>query len=495
MLILGLDSGTQSAKACIWDLQGTCVARAMRPLSVQNPRDGWAEQDPGEWWEAARGAVAEVVSQVDPGQIAGLGVAFQRETFALLDDTEAAVRPGILWLDIRASEEVSAAARHVAPDAYHRRTGKPLDVTSVLPRMLWLARHEPGILSRCRRWTDVGAYLVGKLTGTPATCTAGADTTGLVDVQSRWWAPDLLTAAGLDRLEMPGLFEPGAVAGALTAEAARATGLREGIPVVLAGGDGQSFAVGLGARSGSGFTLTLGTSIVLGLPSLAPSISSLYRTLIAARPDGQYLLEAVIQAGTYIVRWFTDTFGGAEQEAETERAVSDVPPGSAGLVTVPHWWGVRFPESMPQARGATIGWSHVHTRWHFLRSLLEGVAFELKKLAADFGHERPGIDAPLVTAAGGGARSGTWLRILCDTMDLPLARSVEAEPAALGAAILASVALGGYADVDTASRAMTRRGEILQPDPDTRTRYEALFRSSYLPLREAALRISGLTPR
>ena len=145
---------------------------------------------------------------------------------------------------------------------------------------------------------------------------------------ARWWAPDLLAAAGLDRMKMPGLFEPGAVAGVLTADAARATGLREGIPVVLAGGDGQSFAVGLGARSGSGFTLTLGTSIVLGLPSLAPSISSLYRTLIAARPDDQYLLESVIQAGTYIVRWFSDTFGGAAQDRKRSARSPTSRPGA-----------------------------------------------------------------------------------------------------------------------------------------------------------------------
>jgi xylulokinase len=302
---------------------------------------------------------------------------------------------------------------------------------------------------------------------------------------------------------MPGLFEPGAVAGALAPDPAQATGLREGIPVVLAGGDGQTLAVGLGVRPARGFTLTLGTSIVLGAPSATPSISSLYRTLISARPDRQYLLESVIQSGTYIVRWFTDTFGvpaeGGDAEsadADAERTVTEIPPGSDGLVTVPHWWGVRFPESMPHARGATIGWSHLHTRAHFQRSLLEGVAFELKKLVADFQREKPGLDAPRITASGGGARSGAWLRILCDTIGIPLARAVEPEPAALGAAILAAVSVSAFPDVDAASESMVEAGEVLQPYPETTARYEALFRAAYLPLREAALRISrGITPR
>ncbi len=145
-MFLGLDCGTQSAKAGIWDGHGTCLARAARPLSVQTPAEGWAEQDPREWWESARGAIAEAVARVGAARVAAMGVSFQRETFALLDGRGADVRPAILWLDIRAAAEVEEAARRIGADAYHRRTGKPLDVTSVLPRMLWLARHEPAAL-------------------------------------------------------------------------------------------------------------------------------------------------------------------------------------------------------------------------------------------------------------------------------------------------------------------------------------------------------------
>jgi xylulokinase len=125
---LGLESGTQSAKACVWDLRGRCVARAARSLSVRTPAEGWAEQDPREWWDAARGALAGAASQVDASEIAAIGVAFQLETFALLDDDGEAVRPAILWLDIRASEEVTEAARLVGADAFDQRTGKQLDV-------------------------------------------------------------------------------------------------------------------------------------------------------------------------------------------------------------------------------------------------------------------------------------------------------------------------------------------------------------------------------
>jgi len=496
MFVLGLDSGTQSAKACVWDLHGHCHARASRPLTVSTPQEGWAEQDPAEWWQSARAAIAEAASEVDPSRIAAMGVAFQRETFTLLDDSGSALRPGILWLDIRAGAEVEEASRRLGADAFHRRTGKPLDVTSVVPRMLWIARHEPGVFARARSWADVGSFLFGKLTGTPATCVAGADTTGLVDMAARWWAPDILSCAGLDGVRMPGLFEPGAVVGSLTREAAEATGLLRGLPVVAAGGDGQALAVGLGAGAGRGFTLTLGTSVVLGLPRAASSVSKLYRTLISARPDRQYLLESVIQSGTYILRWFEETFGraGPSVDEDGERKVSALSPGSDGLITIPHWWGVRFPESMPEARGAMLGWSHRHTRAHFLRSILEGVAFELRKLVQDFQEELPGSAALPVTACGGGTRSRAWLRILCDTLGATIVLNEDPEPAALGAAILSAEAIGAFPDVDTAARAMIHTGETLNPDPGAASRYEALFRGSYLPLREAALRMFNSPP-
>lgn len=492
---LGLDSGTQSAKAGIWDAHGTRLAQASRSLSVQTPAEGWAEQDPEQWWESAREAIAEAVSRVDASRIAAMGVSFQRESFALLDADGRAVRPAVLWLDIRSSAEVEEAARRLGARAYHERTGKPLDVTSVLPRMLWLARHEPAAVARAARWVDVGSYLLERLTGTSVTCVAGADTTGLVDLDSRLWSPERLAACGLDRLRMPGLIEPGSVAAGLTPQAARATGLEPGLPVAAGGGDGQCLSVGLGAAPGKGFTLTLGTSAILGLPRMAPSISSLYRTLVAARPDRQYLLESVIQSGTYIVKWFQDTFpggppsSGSPSAGDGESLLERIPRGSDGLVTVPHWWGVRFPESLPEARGATLGWSHRHSRAHFLRSILEGVAFELRTLAEEYRAAFPGEPLARISACGGGARSRAWLHILCEAMAMPILLTDEPEPAARGAAMLSAVGVGAFRHIDAAAAAMVREKETVVPDPAGVSRYEQLYRGSYLPLRKAALRL------
>jgi xylulokinase len=493
--VIGLDCGTQSAKACIWDLKGRCVSRASAPLSVATPHPGWAEQDPEEWWGSARAAVAQAASAIDPGCIIALGIAFQRETFTLTDSHRVPLRPGILWLDIRASEETAEVSAAFGAEACHRLTGKPLDVTSAVPRMLWIARHEPDVFRRAARWMDVCSFVAERMTGDFATCVAGADTSGLVDLATRQWSPELRSIAGLGQIELPRLVEPGAVIGSLLPDAAHAMGVPPGLPVVAAGGDGQALSVGMGIGIGDGFTLTLGTSIALGLLSAHPSVAGLYRTLIAALPGSHYLLESVIQSGTYILRWFAESFGNGQDDAggieAWEQEIAALPPGSDGLVTIPHWWGVRFPESDPDARGATLGWSHQHTRAHFLRSILEGVGFELKRFQQGFARECPEAKTRHVTVCGGGARSAAWLRILCDIMGMPLRVLDEQEPTALGAAMLAAVAAGAFTDPGGAARAMVGIGQILQPDPAAGECYDAIYERVYTPFRAASLALSA----
>ncbi len=493
--ILGLDCGTQSAKACIWDREGRCVARASAPLSVSAPHPGWAEQDPAEWWGSARAAIAQAASSIDATRLVALGIAFQRETFTLADARGAPLRPGILWLDIRADGETAEISGTFGADAIHRLTGKPLDVTSAVPRMRWIAHHEPDVLRRAARWMDVCSCIVERMTGELVTCVAGADTSGLVDLSTRRWSTELRGLAGLGRIDLPRLVEPGTIVGGVTPDAARLLGVPPGLPVVAAGGDGQALAAGSGIGLDGGFSLSLGTSITLGLHSDTPSIADLYRTLIAADPGRRYLLESVIQSGTYILRWFTDAFGQGREASGAidawEPAVAALPPGSDGLVTIPHWWGVRFPESRSDARGATLGWSHQHGQAHFLRSILEGVGFELKLLQKGFARECPGAQRHRMTVCGGGSRSAAWLRILCDVTGLAVRVIDEQEPAALGAALLAAVGTGVFPDTTAAAAALLRIGRTLAPDRAAAARYDALYEELYIPLRTASLSLSA----
>jgi len=487
--LIGVDSGTQSTTACVWTAGGRRLAAASVPLRVRSPQPGWAEQDPRAWWASARSAIRQVLEVVPPARIAAVGVAFQRETFTLADPRGRFLRPGILWLDVRAGPQAAALARQWGAARVHRRTGKPLDVTSAAARLMWLRRHEPECLRRAGRWVDVGAALAYGLTGRHATCVAGADTCGLVGLRSRRWIDAHLHRVGLRAEQMPDLVEPGDVIGYVTAAAARGTGLPRGTPVVAAGGDGQVFSVGVGAARPPGrMSLALGTSVVLGLPCEEAPISPLFRTLIAARPGGGYLLESVIQSGTYLLRWFADRFaaGDAWTLDRWDRQAARVPAGCEGLLTVPNWWGVRFPVVADDARGATLGWSDHHGPAHFYRSLLEGLAFELRGLIDCYREQFARRLGRTIRAGGGGTRSRHWPQILADVTGAAVEVPAERHSTALGAAMLAGVAVGAFADVRAAAGAMVRVCRRLLPEPGRRRLYDALYREVYAPLRRAA---------
>ena len=489
--LMGIDSGTQSTTVCVYSATGRRLARASAPNAVRTPRPGWAEQDARSWWSSTRSAIRGALEQVPARRIAAVGLAYQRETFALLDGRGRPVRPGILWLDVRADEEVEQIAREIGPGRYHRRTGKPLDVTSAAARLLWLRRHERAALAAAKTWMDVGGYLAGKLTGRWATCVAGADTCGLVDLHKRDWIDDYVAPAGLKRGHLPELVEPGAVIAGICRAAARQTGLSEGLPVIAAGGDGQVFNVGMNAAGAYETSLTLGTSIVLGVSCPKAPISPLFRTLLSA--SGGYLLESVLQAGTYLLRWFVEQFGGTE--SSWDRQIARIPPGCEGLVTLPNFWGIRFPKALPDARGATLGWSNHHTPAHFYRSLLEGLSFELRRLLTAYRAMFPRQLRRAIHVGGGGTRSRHWRGILADVTGSAIRPAREDEAVALGAAVLAGVGIGRFADARRGAAAMVRLREPVAPDRGRGRLYGRLYADVYARLLEATADVSAALRR
>jgi xylulokinase len=255
---------------------------------------------------------------------------------------------------------------------------------------------------------------------------------------------------------------------------------------VAAGGDGNVFALGTGALDPGEMTLALGTSVVLGVQWPEPVIAPLFRTLIA--PQGGCLLECVLQSGTYLLRWFIRRFGG--DEAAWDRRAARIAAGAEGLVTLPHWWGVRFPEPVPEMRGATVGWADHHTPAHFYRSLLEGASLEVRRFDLEL-RKRLGHVGGAVRAGGGGTASRLWTRVLADVLGQPLAIGRETEPTALGAAILAAVGVGLFPGVAAACRAMTRAPRTIRPDPRRAALYARLYETAYAPLLDALAPVFG----
>ena len=490
-LVLAVDCSTTAAKAVALDGTGAVAASAARPLDLDQPAPGRHEQDAEQWWSATVGALTATVAALAaddpgaPGRIAAIAVTHQRESFACLDADGRPVRPAILWLDSRASAEIA----ELGSDHVRDLSGKPPDVTPSLYKLAWLARHEPRQLGGAAQVAEVHGFLTERLTGRRVTSTASADSLGLLDLAAGGWSPELMALAGVRRDQLADLMPPGSVIGPVRPDVAQAIGLPPGVPLVAGIGDGQ--AAGLGAdvtARGVGY-LNLGTSMVMGVPSPAYLTGAAFRTLAGA-PAGTFVLETVLNAASYLAGWFRSEFGdpalGGAVDPALEAAAAAVPPGADDLLTTPYWNCAQTPYWDTAARGAVIGWHGGHTRAHLYRSLLEGVAFELR-LHLDGLEAATGTRVELLRAMGGGSRSPLWQQIVADVTGRDVQLCAGEEISARGAAVLAWTGAGlpvpGHAaspgadgeDLAAVARSMASFGATITPRREVTATYDRLF--------------------
>ncbi len=483
-LVVAVDCSTTAVKAVVLGPAQEVLAEASAPLATSQPRPLWHEQDAGEWWTGTRTAIAAAVAQVDPARIGAICLTHQRETFVCLDEAGGPLRPAILWVDARAHEEIAS----LGTTEVHRVSGKPADTTPAIYKLAWLSRHEPQVTATAARIGDVQAYLAWRMTGSWATSRASADTLGLLDLARGDWSPELLALAGVSREQLPVLVPAGHPLGELTAAAAGELGLPGPVTLVAGIGDGQSAGLALGAAEPGVAYLNLGTSMVLGVRADGYVWDRAFRTLDGMVP-GTFTLETVLNAAAYLAAWFRRELGtGAADDATEiallEEAAALVPAGCEGLLTLPYWNAAQTPYWDPLARGALVGLHGAHTRAHLYRSILEGVALELRLHLA-------GIEAvtgsPIVTlrAVGGGARSTLWARIVADVTQRTVVVCSAGEASAAGSGILARAWLQGRPE---SPRWVVPAGTEVDPDPALAERYAqvfAVYRGLYPALRDS----------
>jgi sugar (pentulose or hexulose) kinase len=269
-LVIGIDSSTTATKAIAWDRTGAPVAEGRAAIPLAQPRPRYFEQDPEDWWRSTFLALREITTKVEPARIAGVAISNQRETFGLFDEHGGAIRPAIVWLDERAMDQMRGFGASFGAEKIHAISGKPVDITPCLYRMVWLRENEPHLLDRAAYIAEVHGYLCFRLTGHWTTSTASADPLGVLDMESLVWSQDILEAAGVSIDKMLALARPGAFIGTVTEAAAQATGLPADTPVFAGGGDGQCAGTGVDVvRSGRAY-INLGTAVVSGMVPCSP---------------------------------------------------------------------------------------------------------------------------------------------------------------------------------------------------------------------------------
>ncbi|MGZ4388285.1 MAG: FGGY-family carbohydrate kinase [Gaiellaceae bacterium] len=472
--VLGIDAGTESVRAGIFDLSGTPVAIEVEPYGVAQPRSGWAEQDPADWWRALRGAVrAAVASAGDRADaILGLSVAATSCTVVATDADGSPLRPSIIWMDVRAGEEARRIAETGHPALKYTGHG-PVSAEWLPCKALWLKRHEPEVYDAAAHFCEYTDWLIHRLTGE---WTASIDNTSI-----RWFYDrdegglpiSLYEEVGLDDLpaKLPSrVLDMGAVAGSLTAEAAAELGLPAGLPVAEGGADAFVAMAGLDVLAPGRLALITGSSHLMLMQVAAPVYGKgFFGAYTDAVLPGTYTLEGGQTSTGSVVRWFVDRFaGGATYDELTGRAAG-LPPGSDGIVVVSDWQGNRTPYVDPDARGVIWGLSLAHDVHHLFRGILEGVCFGSENVLRAFRDQ--GVEVGHAVACGGPSRSRFWMQMHADVSDLRIERTRVPEVVALGAAVLAAVGAGAYADVPAAARAMVSSLDVIEPDAGRHEEY------------------------
>lgn len=474
---LGIDVSTTGAKALVIDETGAVRSSATTALTLSTPKPLWSEQDPQEWWDSLvvsiRRALAEAA--IPASAIEGIGLTGQMHGLVLLDAAGAVLRPAILWNDQRTGAECDEIRARVGRERLIQITGNDALTGFTAPKILWVKNNEPEIYAKAEHVLLPKDYARFRLTGDYAMDKADGSGTILFDLKSRNWSPELLEMLGIPARWLPPTFEGPEITGRVSAEAAQATGLAEGTPVMAGGGDQAAGATGVGAIAPGVVGLVLGTSGVVfaTTPTALIEPDGRLHAFCHAVP-GRWHFMGVMLSAAGSLQWHRDTLApGLSFDALVDEA-APVAPGSEGLLFLPYLSGERTPYPDPLARGAWVGLTLRHGRGHMTRAVLEGVAFGLKDSFRLI--QQAGLGAiEQVRASGGGARSPLWRQILADVLNVDLVTVNTTEGGAFGAALLAAVGSGFWSTVDEACAATIHVTGSTSPNPEAAEAYARMY--------------------
>ncbi|HKR21978.1 MAG TPA: xylulokinase [Pyrinomonadaceae bacterium] len=489
MTLLGIDVSTTGVKALLINDKGAIVASATTPLQLSTPKPLWSEQHPRDWWDAAVNSIKQVLRETDANDIAAIGLTGQMHGLVLLDEQGEVLRPAILWNDQRCGEQCDALRTRLGKERLIRISGNDALTGFTAPKILWVRQHEPDVYDRARHILLPKDYLRYKLTHEYAMDKADGSGTLLFDLERRHWSNETLEAADIPSDWLPRTFEGPEVTGLVTREAAEATGLREGTPVVAGGGDQAAGAVGVGAVRPGVLAVTMGTSGVVFAATESPLIEPAGRLhAFCHAVPGRWHLMGVMLSAAGSLQWYRDALACDLSFDELVNEAGGVAAGSDGLLFLPYLCGERTPHPDPLARGAWAGLTLRHSRKHLTRSVLEGVAFGFKDMLSLMQEAGAG-DVDQVRVSGGGAKSAVWRQILAEVLGTEMVTVNTTEGAAYGAALLAGVAAGAWSNVDAACAETIRVTDRISPDTKNIVRYAEMY-SQYQSLYPALRSIS-----
>lgn len=482
MKFLGVDIGTGGSRALVIEESGSVIAQStVEHVPFDSPHPGWSEQDPDDWWRAASRAISDVLAIVPAHEIGGVSFSGQMHGSVFIDESDNVIRPALLWNDQRTAPQVEWLESTIGNPRIIEMVANRAVTGFTLPKLLWLRENEPD------NWNRVGTVLLPKdyvrlrLTGEKACDAADASGTLMFDVMNRRWSTEMLDTVGIDAAILPRVVESIEAAGTVSEAGSSATGLKLGTPVFAGAGDNAAGAIGAGLVTPGTLGATIGTSGVVFVVTDKPTLDPLGRThsLCQAIP-GRWHMTGVTLAAGYSLKWFRDTFALGTSYDELTAEASEISAGSEGLTWQPYLMGERSPHMDATATASFTRITGSHRRGHFVRAILEGVAFSLRDSIDIF----RSLGAPVneIRLGGGGASSPLWQQIQADVYGQPVSTLVADEGAAFGAAILAGVGCGAWASVDEAVEQTIKIAKTIEPNvkdraalDDAYERYRSIY--------------------
>ena len=502
--LLGIDVGTSGCKVLLVDSGGRTVAEETREYALSMPRPLWSEQNPEDWWEGVTAGIALVLATagVDARRVAGVGLTGQMHGLVLLDGSGEVLRPCILWNDQRTAKQCAEITERVGARRVLELTGNPVLTGFTAPKLLWVREHEPEVYGRIAHVLLPKDYIRYRLTGEFFGDVSDASGTSLFDVGQRCWSDEMLAALDVPRSWLAEVTESPIASARVRERGARETGLAPGTPVVAGAGDQAAQAVGSGIVEEGAISVTLGTSGVVFAATnhYCTEPGGRLHAFCHAVPGKWHLMGVMLSAGGSF-EWFCETMGSvaytsyARELARSAQSneegqlpgfrdfltgpAADIPAGSEGLLFLPYLTGERTPHADPHARGAFVGLTPRHGLAHLTRAVLEGVSFGLRDSLELM--RTLGVLVDQVRVSGGGAKSALWRQILADVFNTEIVTLNVTQGAAYGAALLAGVGVGVWADVATACKKVISVTGSTTPGPAAKIyeayypRYQALY--------------------
>lgn len=460
-IFLGIDLGTSSVKVIALGLDGAVEATAQEKYSMHRPHPTWAEQDPEEWWRATCSAIRSVIDR-DDFDILSVGLSGQMHGLVLTDKTGLPVRSAIVWSDARSVDQTSSWARSIDPRTVEHTAGLPIATGMLGVSLTWVRDEEPEVYRSARYAMLPKDYLRYRLVGEIGTEPTDASGSLLYDVRQGEYSAAIVDAIGLDMGMLPKLGASLTVAGAVTPESARMTGLAVGTPVAYGGGDQAMAALTLGLEDPNRAAVAISSGGTVFKRTVQPLDSALGLHVLRAAPSDMWLAMGVVLTAGLAVDWLAgELLGSSPDSAALVHLMNDaenVQKGANGLIASTHLGGTRTPVVDPLVRGQLFGLGLHHTRAHLVRAFVEGTSIALvRSLEAMAG---VGEEATEVVLSGGGARFPIWGQTLADVAGVPVQISSDLEHSAIGASLAAASAIEKPVEFDP----RTRVSSIIEPD-------------------------------